>query len=95
MCVNDETEASPVLNEVRMLKRRSTIAKERDHPGLLFSCLADDIFEIDGLTGRHYCIAMKPQGVSARTLQDFFYDGKLPKLLVKSLIHRLLFAINW
>ncbi|KAK3058231.1 hypothetical protein LTR09_001309 [Extremus antarcticus] len=81
------------LTRDERLERR--LSKERDHPGLLFSCLADDIFEIDGLTGRHYCIAMKPQGVSARTLQDFFYDGKLPKLLVKSLIHRLLFAINW
>lgn len=73
----------------------NAVARERDHPGLLFTRLADDIFEIHGPSGRHYCIAMKPQGVSVRTLQDFFPDGKLPKLPVKSLIHRLLFAINW
>ncbi|PGG99066.1 CMGC/SRPK protein kinase [Helicocarpus griseus UAMH5409] len=93
----DKSGASPVLNEVCMLRRLKQCA-EKDHPGLGFTRLADDIFEIDGVSGgggRHYCIASKPQGNSVRTLQETFPDAKLPKLLVKSLIHRLFFAVNW
>jgi hypothetical protein len=58
-------------------------------------CLAQEIFEIEGPSGLHYCITSKPQGNSVRTLQDTFPDAKLPKLVVKSLIHRLFFSLNW
>ncbi|KAK5168829.1 uncharacterized protein LTR77_006138 [Saxophila tyrrhenica] len=95
VCVNDETTNSPVLNEAEMLRHLESTSEAGDHPGLDFIRLADDIFEADGPTGRHHCIAMKPQGVSVRTLQEFYPDERLPKLLVRSLVHRLLFAIDW
>lgn len=90
----DDAEASPVLNEVNMLQRLKKLASE-DHPGLDFTRLANDIFEIGSLSGRHYCIAFKPQGNSVRTLQETFHNAMLPKLLVKSLVHRLFFSVNW
>ncbi|OJD10516.1 CMGC/SRPK protein kinase [Emergomyces pasteurianus Ep9510] len=68
---------------------------DKDHPGLDFTRLADDIFQLDSLFGCHYCIASKPQGNSLRTLQEIFPNRMLPKLLVKSLIHRLYFSVNW
>jgi len=78
-----------------MLQRLGKFAQEADHPGLDFTRLAGDVFEIDGPSGRHYCIATKPQGSSLRTLQETFANAILPKFLVKSLIHRLLFSVNW
>ena len=78
-----------------MLRRLGKFAQEADHPGLDFTRLASDIFELNGQFGRHYCIAAKPQGSSLRTLQKTFTDAILPKTLIKSLIHRLLFSINW
>lgn len=57
--------------------------------------LATDIFEIQGKSGRHYCIASKPQGGSLRQLQERVVDAKVPKILAKSFIHRLLFAVNF
>ncbi|OQD95933.1 hypothetical protein PENSOL_c018G11192 [Penicillium solitum] len=70
---------------------------QRNLPGVGFTRLADDISEIDrdSLHGRHYCIASKPQGQSIRVLQETFPNGILPKLLVKSIIHRLWFSVNW
>lgn len=82
-----------------MLRRLKRFADtdQRDLPGVGFTRLADDIFEIDrnSLYGRHYCIASKPQGQSIRVLQETFPNGILPKLLVKSIIHRLWFSVNW
>lgn len=95
VCVQDDTETSPVINEVKMLRRLTKFAQLFDHPGLDFTRLAHDIFEVDGPSGRHYCIAAKPQGPSLRTLQETLPHAILPKLLVKSLIHRLFFAVNW
>lgn len=66
-----------------------------DHPGVDFTRLAHDIFTIDGPFGQHYCIAAKPQGSSLRTLQEVFPNSRLPKILVRSLVHRLLFSLNW
>ncbi|KAJ5513403.1 protein kinase [Penicillium fimorum] len=60
--------------------------------------LADDIFEIQRTPfcdRRHYCIASKPQGQSMRVLQETFPNAILPKLLVKSIIHRLWLSGNW
>ena len=84
-----------MTNEANMLRHLGEVARQEDHPGLDFTRLADDIFHVDGSVGRHDCFASKPQGVSVRSLQEFYPNGVLPKLLVKSLIHRLLFAINW
>jgi serine/threonine-protein kinase SRPK3 len=78
-----------------MLRRLSEFAKEADHPGLDFTRLARDIFKIDGPYSRHCCIATKPQGSSLRTLQETFANAIFPKMLVKSLVHRLLFSVNW
>lgn len=77
-----------------MLQRLGKFA-EVDHPGLDFTRLAQDIFEIDGPSGPHYCIVTKPQGPSLRVLQETLPNAVLPKLLVKSLIHQLLFSVNW
>lgn len=85
---------APVLNEVNMLQRMKSLA-EKDHPGLDFTRLAQDIFDVNGPTGRHYCIVSKPQGNSVRTLQEMFPNGVLPRLLVKSIVHHLLFSVNW
>lgn len=95
ICVTDDTEGSPVLNEVAMLQRLGKFAQEADHPGLDFTRLAQDIFEINGPSGPHYCVVTKPQGPSLRTLQESLPNAILPKLLVRSLIHRLLFSVNW
>lgn len=81
-----------------MLQRLNKFADGSDHPGLEFTRLAQDIFETDSNPSsgcRHYCIASKPQGNSVRTLQETFSDAKLHKLLVKSIIHRLFFSVNW
>lgn len=83
-----------MLNEINMLHRLEKFA-EKDHPGLDFTRLARDISEIDGPSGSHYCIAFKPQGNSVRTLQETFPNAQLRKHLVKSIIHRLFFAVNW
>ncbi|EEQ30224.1 protein kinase domain-containing protein [Microsporum canis CBS 113480] len=99
VCISQDDESSPILNEIYMLQRLKRFADtdQRDLPGVGFTRLADDIFEIDGTStyGRHYCIASKPQGQSIRTLQETFPNAILPKLLVKSIIHRLWFSVNW
>lgn len=88
--IND-FETSPVLNEINMLRRLKELSN-KDHPGLDFTRLARDIFEIED---HHYCIASKPQGNSVRVLQEAFPNAMIPKLLVKSLVHRLFFSVNW
>ena len=64
VCVSQDTESSPILNEINMLRRLKRFADtdQRDHPGIGFTRFAEDIFEIDQafLHGRHYCIALKP-----------------------------------
>ena len=89
-----KTSTSLVLNEVNMLRRMKTFA-DKDQPGLDFTRLAQGIFEAEGPSGRHYCIASKPEGNSVRTVQETFPDAMLPSLLVRLLIHRLLFSVNW
>ncbi|CAI7660131.1 unnamed protein product [Penicillium glandicola] len=91
---NNNAEHSPVLNEINMLQRLKQFADE-DHPGLDFTRLARDIFETESLAGRHHCITYKPQGNSVRALEETFPNAMIPKTLVKSLIHRLFFSMNW
>ncbi|KAE8365640.1 hypothetical protein BDV27DRAFT_144298 [Aspergillus caelatus] len=64
-----------------MLQRMKKFAEAASHPGLCFTRLASDIFELHTSFGRHCCI-LSP-------------NAMLPKLLVRSLMHRLFFAINW
>lgn len=77
-----------------MLRRLGKFAEE-DHPGIDFTRLARDIFEIDGPSGSHHCIVSKPQGKSVRFMQKIFPNARLPKILVKSTIHQSLFSLNW
>ncbi|KAJ0415599.1 kinase-like protein [Aspergillus carlsbadensis] len=96
VCIEREDVAeSPIRNEIKTLQRMKNFADTADHPGLCFTRLASDIFEVTSPQGRHYCIASKPQGHSLRELQRAFPDAKVPRLLVRSLILRLLFSINW
>ncbi|OQE13385.1 hypothetical protein PENFLA_c049G09239 [Penicillium flavigenum] len=82
---SQHTESSPVLNEINMLQRLKRFAdtEQRDLPGIGFTRLADDMFEIDGasIDGRHYCIALRPEGQSMGVLQETFPNAILPKLL--------------
>ncbi|KAH8429436.1 uncharacterized protein LDX57_007099 [Aspergillus melleus] len=78
-----------------MLQRMKQFAETASHPGLCFTRLATDIFELHTSSGRHFCIASKAQGHSLRTLQTSFPNARVPKLVVRSLVHRLFFAINW
>lgn len=77
------------------MRRLLEITRMGEHPGIDFTRLATDIFEVDGPSGSHYCIVADPQGSSLRVLQEILPRARLPKALVKSLVHRLLFSINW
>ncbi|KAE8417852.1 hypothetical protein BDV36DRAFT_255589 [Aspergillus pseudocaelatus] len=55
-----------------MLQRMKKFAEAASHPGLCFTRLASDIFELHTSFGRHCCIVSKPQGHSLRTLQIAF-----------------------
>ncbi|KAL3483784.1 hypothetical protein BJX62DRAFT_230734 [Aspergillus germanicus] len=82
VCIEQkDVEDSPVLNEVNALQRMKKFADAADHPGLCFTRLARDIFEVTSPQGRHYCIASKPQGHSLGELQAAFPDAKVPNLL--------------
>ncbi|KAI1944785.1 hypothetical protein LOZ62_004063, partial [Ophidiomyces ophidiicola] len=94
ICIRDDSKSSPVINEINMLQHLEKFSKV-DHPGVEYTRLAREIFEIDGPTGSHYCIATQPQGPSLRALQEKFPNAKLPKLLVRSLVHRIIFSINF
>lgn len=96
ICVETrDAETSPIFNEVNMLRRLKKHADEFDRPGPCFTRLARDIFELDGPSGRHVCISFKTQGASLRTMQQIFPNAQLPRLLVRSLVHRLFFSVNW
>ncbi|RAH85863.1 protein kinase [Aspergillus japonicus CBS 114.51] len=96
VCIEQvDDKPSPVLNEVKMLRRMKEFAEAASHPGLCYIRLATDIFELHTSSGRHYCIAAKPQGHSLRTLQTTFPNAQVPGILVRSLMHRLFFAVNW
>lgn len=56
---------------------------------------ADDIFEIGGPHGSHYCIAMQPQGCSLKALQKLFDKQQMPKELVMDYVQRLILCVNW
>lgn len=95
-CIHDDTPDSPVLNEVRMHQRLLRFAETgKEDPGTRFTRLANNVFEVAGPYGRHFCLASKPQGASLRALQEAFPSGMLPKPLVKSLIQRLFFSLYW
>ncbi|KAJ5212360.1 protein kinase [Penicillium cinerascens] len=77
---NDNAEPFSIRNEINMLQHLKQFA-DKDHPGLNFTRLARHIFETESLSGRHYCIAYKPQGNSVRTLQETFPNAMIPKPL--------------
>ncbi|EEH03364.1 conserved hypothetical protein [Histoplasma capsulatum G186AR] len=56
VCARDDgANTFPILNEVSMLQHLKKCAAAEDYPGLLVTRLADDIFEINMLSGPHYC----------------------------------------
>ncbi|GAM91389.1 hypothetical protein ANO11243_094390 [Dothideomycetidae sp. 11243] len=63
--------------------------------GYFFTRFADDVFLVQSAFGDHYCFASEAHAPSVRSLQGIFPDRKMPKSLVKSLIHRVLFALNF
>lgn len=91
--VQDDTDASPVTNEIRMLRYLKTCPQ--DHPGSTIARLPEDTFRIDGPTGGHHCVVSKPQSCSLWELRGMFPENKLPKELVMDAVHRLLGCINW
>lgn len=98
VCIHDAAGSSPVANEVSMLQRLGKFAQGLDHPGLDFTRVAEEIFEIPGHEDSysiHYCMVFPPQGPSLRKLQELLPNARLPKLLVRSMIHRLFFSVNW
>lgn len=93
VCVHDNSDSSPILNEVKML--RHLAQSPREHPGSTYARLADEIFELDGRFGPHYCLALRPQGCSLQTLQGMCPEGKVPKEIVMHIVQRLLGCVNW
>ncbi|WEW60369.1 hypothetical protein PRK78_005854 [Emydomyces testavorans] len=77
-----------------MLRRLSKFA-DMDHPGISFTRLALDIFELNGPFGRHFGITSKPKGNSVRVLQEVLPYARIPEPMVKTMVHRVFFALNW
>lgn len=94
MCIQtDDENGSVILDEIKNLKRIAEYAQHQTEP--TFARTADDIFEVDGPHGRHFCIAMEPQGCSLYTLSRMFDKRQVPKELVKDYIHRVILCVNW
>jgi len=91
--VQDDSTASPVLNEIRILQHLKQCP--RDHTGAMIARLPDDHFQLDGPTGQSHCIVSKPQGCSLGALQKMFPNGRLPIQLAPHPVRCLLACINW
>jgi serine/threonine-protein kinase SRPK3 len=83
------------MNEINMLRHLALKAAGSNHPGLHFTRLTHESFQIEGPAGQHHCVVFDPQGNSLRALQELMPGGMLPKLIVRSSMHRVLFAMNW
>jgi hypothetical protein len=95
ICIQDDSPDSPVTNEVKMLQRLGDFKRRGDRPGLDFTRLAIDIFQLRGQFGSHYCITSDLQGNSLCALQRMLPNAVLPNRSIKSLVHRLLFSVDW
>nr|POE56214.1 serine/threonine-protein kinase spk-1 [Quercus suber] len=87
--VRDDSETSPMANEIRVLRHIATCSHE--HAGATAVRLADDIFEVNG----HSCLAMKPQACTLQQLQYSFADHRIPREFVMAVAMRLLACVNW
>ena len=87
--VRDDSEASPVANELNILRHIATCSNE--HAGAALARLADDTFEVGG----HSCLAMKPQACSLQQLQNLLADYRVPREFIMAVVMRLLGCINW
>ena len=85
--VRDDSSASPVANEIDVLRHIGTCSQE--HAALMR--LPDDVFDVEG----HKCLAMKPMACSLQYMQYMFADGRVPGWLVRVVVFRLLGCINW
>lgn len=88
ICVRDESKASPVANEVSLLRHMATCST--DHTGAELTRLADEIFHVDG----HSCIAMKPHACSLQQLQHMLVGSKVQRQFMSAVVVRLLLCVN-
>ncbi len=91
--VHDDTTTSQVLNEIKTLKHMAGCPRE--HSGSDIARLPNDVFQLDGPVGQHYCTASKPQGCNLWDLRLTFPNGRLPKVLVVAAVRCLVGCINW
>ncbi|KIW62711.1 hypothetical protein PV04_10855 [Phialophora macrospora] len=92
VCVQDESPGSPPINEVNMLQRLKSLAERDNHPGVVFTRLPLETFELYGPHGRYLCIVAEAEGRSLHELQKSFL---LPRTLVRSLMLKLAYAVHW
>ncbi|KAL4863753.1 hypothetical protein BDV12DRAFT_189478 [Aspergillus spectabilis] len=84
VCINEKnSDTSPVLNEVNMLRRMTKVAQEAEHPGLFLLVLP--------VTYSKSTRRMAGTNTLLRNRMGLM----LPMLLVRSLVHRLFFSVNW
>ncbi|SMR63713.1 unnamed protein product [Zymoseptoria tritici ST99CH_1A5] len=91
ICVRDETEDSPVLNEYNILRHISACATTSDHAGPSLLRRADDMFMADG----HHCFVMKPYACSLQQLREMFPYSIIPREFIMAVVVRLLGCSNW
>lgn len=93
--VQDEGPESPILHEINMLRHVQDCAEAMHHDGAGLIRLASDIIKLETATGTHHCIVSKPAESSLRKVQENLAPGPLLKDLIKSHVHRLLYALNF
>lgn len=89
ICVRDDSDISPVANELKIFQHVATCPKE--HAGADLVRLPDDMFEVEG----HSCLVMKPHACSLQQLQDLFPGSRVPREFIMVVVMRLLACINW
>lgn len=87
--VRDETQSSPVANELKILRHIGKCTNDLTDTSLVR--LPNDGFKVDG----HSCLAMKPQACSLWYLQNVLPEGKVPRELIMNVVLRLVGCINW
>lgn len=85
--IRDDSRASPITNELNILRHIATCSDE--HATLVR--LPNNVFEVQG----HKCLAMTPLACSLQDLQHLFADYKIPREFVMAVVIRLLGCINW
>lgn len=84
--IRDNSDASPVTNELKILRHLATLPSEHELVRLPL-----DTFEVEG----HSCLVMAPQACSLQHLQHCFADRRVPREFMMAVVIRLLGCINW